>query len=84
MNKSRALIGAAVCAVMLGAAGCSKSYYRVRDTANVGNTYYTRSLDTKRSGTVVFTDARSGARVTLQSSTIQRISREEWNGAVEE
>ena len=84
MNKSRVLVGVAACAMVLGAAGCSRGYYRIRDTANVDNTYYTRNYDDKRGGTVVFTDARSGARVTLQSSNIQRISREEWNGAVED
>lgn len=84
MSKAKLMIVAGLCGLALAAGGCGGGYYRIRDTANVDNTYYTRDYDSKRSGTVVFTDARSGARVTLQNSNIQKISREEWNGAVED
>ncbi len=83
MRRVRVIIAVAACCVAIGATGCQKSYYRVRDTANTDNTYYTRSYKSKRAGTIAFTDARSGAKVTLQNSAVQKISREEWNGAVD-
>lgn len=82
MKRSRIIVVVAACVAMLGASGCGSSYYRVRDTANTDNTYYTKSYKTRRAGTISFTDARSGAKVTLQNSAVQKISREEWNGAV--
>ena len=57
---------------LLGA--CGGNYYRVKDTTS-GRVYYTRDVDTKhRSGTVDFKDAKTGAKVTLQSSEVEKIS----------
>lgn len=83
MRRNRMIIAAAACVVVLGTAGCQKPYYRVRDTANADNAYYTRSYKSQKHGTVSFTDARTKAKVTLQNSSVQKISREEWNGAVD-
>lgn len=82
MKRTRMIIAAVACAAAIGASGCGSSYYRVRDTANADNAYYTKKYKSHKNGTVSFTDSRSGAKVTLNSSTVQKISREEWNGAV--
>lgn len=84
MERARRALGVAACVLLVAASGCSQRYYRIRDTGNADNAYYTTKYKTHRDGTISFTDARSDARVTLQSSAVQRISREEWNGAVKE
>ncbi len=44
-----------------------------------GRVYYTRDVDTKRRrGAVDFKDAKSGAKVTLQSSQVAKISEAEY------
>jgi hypothetical protein len=59
-------------------AACGGSYYRVKDTAS-GRVYYTRDVDTKRrTGAVDFKDAKSGAKVTLQSSEVEKISEADY------
>jgi hypothetical protein len=64
-------------ALLLCLSGCG-SYYAVRDPA--GRTdYYTTEIDSAGlSGAIKFTDARSGAVVTLQSSEVRKISKEEF------
>lgn len=60
-------------------ASCGGRYYRVTDPAS-GRVYYTRDVDTKRrTGTVDFKDAKTGAKVTLQSSQVQKIPEAEYN-----
>ena len=56
--------------------GCT-TYYRVTDPDS-GSVYYTNRL----SGTVKFTDARSGKRVTLASSEVQAISKARYDSAI--
>ena len=59
-------------------AGCAGHYYRVTDPGS-GRVYYTRDVDTKRrSGSVDFKDAKTGAKVTLQSSQVQKITEAEY------
>jgi hypothetical protein len=59
-------------------AACGGSYYRVKDVSS-GRIYYTRDVDTKRrAGTVDFKDAKTGAKVTLQSSEVQKITEAEY------
>ncbi|MDG1462694.1 MAG: hypothetical protein P8R04_03915, partial [Gammaproteobacteria bacterium] len=41
-------------------------YYQVTDTVN-GTNYFTKGVKDTKSGAVSFTDANSGARVTLQN-----------------
>jgi len=57
--------------------GCG-TYYMVRDPA--GRTdYYTQDIDSAgMSGAIKFTDQRSGAVVTLQSSEVRKISKDEF------
>jgi hypothetical protein len=59
-------------------AACGGSYYRVKDTSS-GRIYYTRDVDTKRqTGSVDFKDAKTGAKVTLQSSEVAKITESEY------
>jgi hypothetical protein len=59
-------------------AACGGRYYRVTDTSS-GRVYYTRDVDTKRrTGTVDFKDAKTGAKVTLQSSAVEKISEAQY------
>jgi len=65
-------------AILLAVAGCGGHYYRVTDPAS-GRVYYTRDVDTKRrTGAVDFKDAKSGSKVTLQSSQVTKISEAEY------
>jgi hypothetical protein len=75
MAFERKLLCAMVLALPLS--GCS-TYYMVRDPA--GRTdYYTRDIDSAgMSGAIKFTDERSGAVVTLQSSEVRKISKDEF------
>lgn len=58
--------------------GCGGSYYRVKDTTS-GRVYYTRDVDTKRqTGAVDFKDAKTGSKVTLQSSEVEKITEAQY------
>ena len=69
-----ALTGAAL-------AGCS-SYYRITDPSS-GKQYYTKDIDSDRSGAVEFKDAQTGSRVTLQNSEVAKIKKDEYKAAVD-
>jgi len=58
------------------AMGCA-SYYAVTDP-KTGRQYYTTEWETARGGTTRFTDAKSGAIVTIQESEIREISQKEF------
>lgn len=65
-----------------GLAGCA--YYEVRDP-DTGKLYYTTNWDKdryKRAGHVDFKDAKSGARVVLDSSEVRSIPPAEYHAAV--
>jgi uncharacterized protein YceK len=59
--------------------GCA-TYHKVTDPAS-GNVYYTKKLKTQKGGAVMFTDDRTGAKVTLQSSQVQKIPKKEYKEA---
>jgi hypothetical protein len=60
--------------------GCT-TYYKVSDPA--GNRfYYTTDVDTTKSGSIKIRDDKTGAEVTLQSSEVLEISREEYEAAI--
>lgn len=68
-----------VASATLGLGGCT-SYYMVKDPAG-GSQYYTTSV--KRSHNVVtFKDAKTSADVTLQSSQVQEITKDQYQSAV--
>jgi hypothetical protein len=56
--------------------GCT-SYYKVKDTGS-GNVYYTTDVDRSGSGSIKFKDANTGSEVTLQSSEVSEINKEEF------
>jgi hypothetical protein len=79
MPNRRISTGAAAaiiaCCAILG--GCS-SYYKVSEPGG-GRVFYTKGEpDRNLNGAVTFTDAKTDAKVTLQSSEITKISSDEF------
>ena len=68
-------IGLAI-ALLAVCVGCAR-HYRVTDPGT-GQVYYTRDVDKRDSGAAEFTDAKTNAEVTLQSSVIERIKKEQF------
>ena len=59
--------------------GCA-SYHQVTDP-NTKTVYYTKHLRSRRSGAVVFRDAATGQKVTLQNSEVKKITRSQFDQA---
>lgn len=64
----------------VAATGCA-TYYQVSDVAT-GKTYYSRDIARKGNGAIAFKDARTNAKVTLQSSEVQTISQKQFDAGV--
>ena len=79
MNKKSTVLWV-LCALMLTTVSCT-SYYRVSDPAGTKE-YYTTDIDKSRAGSITFKDAKSGSKVTLQSSDIKEISEDDFKAAV--
>lgn len=80
MMTNRVAIGF-LCLILSPLAGCT-SYYRVTDPAS-GKTYYTTDIDEAgKAGAVKFKDEKSGSVVTLQSSEVKEVSKEEYKSAL--
>ena len=62
-------------------AGCGGGYYRVNDPAGTKE-YYTSDIDQTKTGAITFKDEKSGSQVTLQSSEVKEISKDEFKAAV--
>jgi hypothetical protein len=62
-------------------AGCGGGYYRVNDPAGTKE-YYTTDIDETKTGAITFKDEKSGSVVTLQSSEVKEISKDEFKAAV--
>jgi hypothetical protein len=58
-------------------AGCGGNYYKVNEPAG-DRLYYTTEIDQSRTGVITFNDKKSGSKVTLQSSEVKSISKEEF------
>jgi hypothetical protein len=56
--------------------GCT-SYYKVTDPTT-GKVYYTTQLDHKSSGAATLKDARTGNKVSLQNSEVQKVNKEQY------
>ncbi|MFI5224148.1 MAG: hypothetical protein ACHQX3_07905 [Nitrospirales bacterium] len=69
-----------LCGMITLVAGCT-NYYRVNDPAG-NKEYYTTDIDQTRAGAITFKDEKSGSKVTLQSSEIKEISKDEFKAAV--
>jgi len=65
------------CCLFLFATGCT-TYYRVNDQSS-GRVYYTTDYDRTDSGAVIFEDAKTRSKVTLQSSEISEVSRQTFD-----
>jgi len=61
--------------------GCAGDYYRVNDPAG-DKLYYTTDIDRTKSGVITFKDKKSGSKVSLQSSELKQISKEEFEAGV--
>ena len=77
MNKFWLL--ACLCLSLL-ASGCASYHCVTNPTTN--KVYYTKHLKDKGNGAVVFTDAVTGEKVTLQNSAVRKIKHREFNQAV--
>lgn len=62
-------------------AGCGGDYYRVNDTAGE-RLYYTTKIEQNKTGSITFKDEKGGSKVTLQSSEVKDISKEEFEAGV--
>jgi hypothetical protein len=76
--RSRIVLGLALAAGGV-VSGCT-SYYQVSDP-ETNRVYYTEKLDRRDSGTVRFKDGRNGEEVTLPSSAIKEIPKEQYEVA---
>jgi hypothetical protein len=64
-------------AALILAAGCAE-YYQIVDPTT-GRVYYSTKIDQSSSGATVFTDARTGAKVTIQNSEISTLTEDQFN-----
>ncbi len=63
-------------------AGCGGNYYKVSDPAGGDRMYYTTEIDQSKAGAITFKDKKSGSKVTLQSSEVKEISKEEFEAGL--
>ena len=70
-----------LCGMITLVAGCGGDYYRVNDPSG-DKQYYTTDIDKTRTGAITFKDEKSGSKVTLQSSEVKQISKDEFKAAV--
>lgn len=71
----RLVVVIALVFVMMGV-GCA-SYYKVTDIGS-GKTYFTKDIDRNRDGSILFKDETSSSTVTIQSSEVLEISKDEF------
>lgn len=62
-------------------AGCGGNYYKVNDPAG-NRLYYTTEIEKSKAGAITFKDKKSGSKVTLQSSEVKDISKEEFEEGI--
>ncbi|HSF65929.1 MAG TPA: hypothetical protein VLA67_00705 [Nitrospiraceae bacterium] len=70
-----------LCGVAGILAGCGGNYYKVNDPTS-NKLYYTTKIDQSKSGAITFNDKKSGSKVTLQSSEVKDISKEDFEAGV--
>ena len=78
MRQSKRFGKALISSILIGlislmSFGCAPTYYKITDTAT-NREYYTQRVVRKASGSVEFIDAKTKAKVTLQSSEVRPIS----------
>jgi len=72
MKRTLAAVGLA----LMCAGGCT-SYYKVTDPTS-GRVYYTQELQQKNNGAATLKDARTGSKVNLQNTEIEKITKEQF------
>ena len=72
MNRLALIVG-----ISLVAACGGSNYYIVKDPSN-GQTYYATEYKTLENGAVKLTDAKTQSTVTLPTSQIQKVEKEEY------
>jgi hypothetical protein len=77
--KTSTILASVTC---VASVGCT-SYYRITDQST-RRTYFATGYDRTSSGAVQFYDEKSRADVTLQSSEIVEISRDEFNSGLQQ
>jgi|SRR5688572_20363710 hypothetical protein len=70
-----------LCAMAGFLGGCGGDYYRVNNPAGEKQ-YYTKEIDQTKSGAITFKDEKSGSKVTLQSSEVKNISKDEFETGI--
>jgi len=79
--KTRIMALGILCVMAGLLAGCGGNYYRVNDPGGDRH-YYTSEIEQTRTGAITFKDEKSGSVVTLQSSEVKEISKDEFKEAV--
>ena len=74
--KNMARVSVVLLMVFCFITGCT-TYYRVANPTT-GKVYYTTDLDHEGSGVVQFIDAKTGEQVTLPSSEVREVTKEEY------
>ena len=62
--------------VLCTVAGCT-TYYKVHDPTT-GKDYFTTDVQQERGGAAVLTDGKTGRKVTVQNSEVEKITKEEY------
>ncbi len=81
MIARKTILTAAAAAMLAFSANAYARYYQVTDPGT-GTVYYTKSIDHERCGAIKFKDWRSGAKVTLQNSSVMKLTKSEWRADV--
>jgi hypothetical protein len=79
--KTRIMALGILCVMAGLLVGCGGNYYRVNDPGG-DRQYYTSEIEQTRTGAITFKDEKSGSVVTLQSSEVKEISKDEFKAAV--
>lgn len=67
---------------IVGCGGYYGGHYMVKDPST-GNIYYTDSIDKIKGGALKFKDAKTKTIVTVQSSEVKKISKRDYESALE-
>ena len=63
--------------ILIGITACGGGYYMVKDPAT-DKTYYTDKIKEEKGGAIKLKDANTGSEVTLQTSEVTKINKEEF------
>jgi hypothetical protein len=77
MLTKKTILTSALTAMLFLSATAYAKYYQVTDNAT-GKVYYTKNIDHKGGGAIRFKDARTGDKITLQSTTVNKINKEQF------